>query len=115
MNAIDKNESVLFVCSANKDRSKTAEDYFSKQYPNINFDSAGTNKTTCHKLGTNYISAEQLDIADRVFVMESKHLRTIKELYGNEYYNKTTVLHINDMYSYGSKELIEILKSKIVM
>ena len=71
-------KSILFVCSANKDRSKTAEDYFSKHYPDLCFDSAGTNKNT-------------------------------------KYYNKITVLNINDIYKYGSKELIEILKTKIIM
>jgi len=108
-------KSILFVCSANKDRSKTAEDYFSKYYPNLTFDSAGTNKNTCNKLGTNYISEEQLDLADNVFVMENKHLKAIKEVFGNRYYNKITVLNINDIYKYGSKELIETLKTKIIM
>jgi predicted protein tyrosine phosphatase len=108
-------KSILFVCSANKDRSKTAEDYFSKQYNNLSFDSAGTNKNTCNKLGTNYISEEQLDLADKVFVMESKHLKAIKEVFGHKYYNKISVLNINDIYKYGSKELIEILKTKIIM
>lgn len=108
-------KSILFVCSANKDRSKTAEDYFSKHYPELSFDSAGTNKNTCNMLGTNYISKEQLDLADKVFVMENKHLKAIKEVFGNKYYNKITVLNINDIYKYGSKELIEILKTKIIM
>jgi len=108
-------KSILFVCSANKDRSKTAEDYFSKHYTEIYFDSAGTNKNTCNKLGTSYITKEQLDLADEVFVMESKHLKAIKEVFGNKYYNKITVLNINDIYKYGSKELIEILKTKIIM
>ncbi len=81
-------KNILFVCSANKDRSKTAEDYFSKQHPNLYFDSAGTNKNTCNKLGANYISKEQLDRADKVFIMETKHLKAIKEVFGNKYYNK---------------------------
>lgn len=105
--------SILFICSSNKDRSKTAEDYFSKHYPNLSFDSAGTNKNTCNKLGTNYISKEQLDLADKVFVMENKHLKAIKALFGNKYYSKITVLNINDIYKYGSKELIEVLNTKI--
>ena len=108
-------KSILFVCSANKDRSKTVEDYFSNHYPNLSFDSAGTNKKTCNELGTNYISEEQLDLADNVFVMENKHLKAIKEAFGNSYYNKITVLNINDIFKYGSKELIEILKTKIIM
>ena len=47
--------------------------------------------------------------------MENKHLKAIKEAFGNTYYNKITVLNINDIYKYGSKELIEILKTKIIM
>ena len=49
-------KNILCVCSANKERSKTAQDYFSERYPDIHFDSAGTNKHTCKNLGTNYIS-----------------------------------------------------------
>lgn len=59
-------KNILFVCSANKDRSKTAEDYYSKHYPDWFIDSAGTNKNTCNKFGTNDISKEQLDIADLI-------------------------------------------------
>jgi predicted protein tyrosine phosphatase len=108
-------KNILFICSANKDRSKTAEDYFSTQYPSLTFDSAGTNKKTCNKLGTNYISKAQLDLTDHVFVMENKHLNAIKDVFGNRYYNKITVLNINDIYKYGAKELIEILKHKIIL
>ena len=108
-------KNILFVCSANKDRSKTAEDYFSVQFPNLQFDSAGTNKKICNKLGTNYINEEQLNVADTVFVMENKHLKAIKDIFGNKYFNKITVLNIQDIYKYGSKELIEILKSKKIV
>ena len=108
-------KTLLFVCSANKDRSKTAEDYFSVQYPNLQFDSAGTNKKTCNQFGTNYISVEQLDWADIVFVMEQKHLKAIKEMFGNSYFNKITILNIKDVYKYGSQDLIELLKSKVVL
>ena len=106
---------VLFICSANKDRSRTAEDFFSKMYPNISFDSAGTNKHICFKLGTNYISEEQLQWADRIFVMETKHLNAVKKLFGNKFYNKIKVLHIKDVYAYGSNDLISLLKSKVGM
>lgn len=108
-------KNILFVCSANKDRSKTAEDYFSKKYSNLFIDSAGTNKSTCNQLGTNYINKEQLDVADIVFVMENKHLRAIKTVFGTKYYNKIKVLNIKDIYKYGSKKLIEILNIKTIM
>jgi len=104
---------ILFICSANKDRSRTAENYFSEYYPKFHFGSAGTNKNICNQLGTNYICEEQLKWADKIFVMEQKHLKAIKTLTNNKYTNKINVLNIKDEYKYGSKELIELLRSKI--
>ena len=97
-------KNILFICSANRDRSKTAEDYFSNLYPMNNYESAGTNKKTCNNLGTNYVSQEQLDAADEIYVMENKHLKSIKEVFGSTWHNKITVLDIKDIYKYGSKE-----------
>lgn len=34
---------ILFICSANKQRSKSAEDHFAQKYKNHEFLSAGTN------------------------------------------------------------------------
>jgi predicted protein tyrosine phosphatase len=51
-------QNILFICSANKDRSKTGEDYFAEQYPDLNFESAGTNQKTCNQLGTNFIEIQ---------------------------------------------------------
>ena len=45
--------------------------------------------------------------------MEQKHLNAIQEILGNTYYNKITILHIKDMYNYGSKDLIAALNAKI--
>ena len=103
---------VLFICSANKDRSKTAEDHFSEIYTNYHFDSAGTNKKICNSLGTNYIEDYQLDWADKIYVMENKHLMALQTIYGNAYYNK---VNIRDVYKYGSKELIDILEKSITL
>jgi len=104
---------ILFICSANKDRSKTAEDYFSEQYSDINFDSAGTNKKLCNQLGTNFISNDQLDWADKIYVMEQKHHKAIKENFNKSYSNKITILNIKDIFKYGSKDLIHILEEKV--
>ena len=106
-------KSILFICSANKDRSKTAEDFFSEEYPDLRFNSAGTNLKICNQLGTNYISQEQLDRADVIYVMEHKHTTAITKLFGGRYFNKITVLHIKDLYTYGSIDLIALLQDKI--
>jgi len=105
-------KNILFICSANKDRSKTAEDYFSEQYSKFQFDSAGTNKKICQQLGSNYIAKEQLDWADKIVVMEQKHANAIKEIFSNNYFNKIEVLDIKDKYTYGSSDLIKRLKNK---
>ena len=42
-------KTILFVCSANKQRSKTAEDYFSSKYADFHFISAGTNRKICEQ------------------------------------------------------------------
>lgn len=104
---------ILFICSANKDRSRTAEDHFAQQFPTLRFDSAGTNQKSCEKLGTTYLNEAQLQCADRIFVMETKHLKVIKERFGSAYYTKVHVLHIKDHYRYGDKAFIGLLENKI--
>jgi predicted protein tyrosine phosphatase len=104
---------ILFICSANKDRSRTAEDHFSSKYPEIMFDSAGTNKGTCEALGTNYLVEKHLLWADHIYVMESKHVEEIKKRFGSKFYNKLTVVDIKDHYKYGDADLIRILEKKV--
>ena len=74
----NKSRSVLFVCSANVDRSKTAEDYFSAIYPNLEFRSCGTNKSICFQEGSNYLDEEDLEWADVIYGIERKRLKAIK-------------------------------------
>jgi len=103
----------LFICSANKDRSRTAEDMFADKFPMHQFDSAGTNQKICNQLGTSFINEHQLDWADVVYVMEQKHLQVLRSLFGNEYSNKIEVLNIKDIYQYGAEELKEIFENKL--
>ena len=104
---------ILFVCSANKDRSKTADDYFSKKYPEIHFDSAGTNLKICQKLGTNPMTEELAQWADEIIVMEKKHRDLINSHTAENYAKKIRVLNIPDVYKYYQKELIELLEEKV--
>ena len=105
-------QNILFICSANKDRSKTAEDYFSEIYPELNFDSAGTNQRICFQLGTNFIDLAQLDWANSIFVMEKKHADFVNQFSDREFRNKINILRIKDIYKYNQKELIEVLEEK---
>lgn len=103
---------VLFVCSANKDRSKTAEIFLSGQYPQHTFSSAGTNQKICMQLGTEFIEKAMLDEADLVLVMEQKHFKFIKEHLGTVYTAKMQVLGIQDVYDFGDALLKGILLDK---
>ena len=105
-------KNVLFVCSANKERSKTAEDYFSGLYPEINFSSCGTNIRYCKKEGTNPISKELIVWSDVIFVMENKHAKLVKQHSSLKPGNKIIVLGVEDVYTYYQKELIAVLVLK---
>lgn len=102
---------ILFVCSANKQRSKTAEDHFSEKYPLHEFLSAGTNRTTCRKLGTQELTDELLDWADLILGMEERHRKAITNQFGSNYNNKIKSLNIPDRYKYMQKELRIHLKN----
>lgn len=96
-------KTILFVCSANKQRSKTAEDYFSSKYADFQFISAGTNSKICEQEGTNPVTMDLLEQADLIFVMENRHKKEI------------IVLEIKDIYKYYQTELIEILEKRLMV
>ncbi|WP_299684564.1 phosphotyrosine protein phosphatase [uncultured Dokdonia sp.] len=104
---------ILFVCSANKQRSKTAADYFSKKYPSVQFDSAGTNHKVCIKEGTQPLTHELMNWADVVITMEEKHKTIIIEIGDIKYQEKIQVVSIPDDFTYYQKELISILEQKV--
>ncbi|WP_323788992.1 phosphotyrosine protein phosphatase [Psychroserpens sp.] len=104
---------ILFVCSANKQRSKTAEDYFSSKNLNHNFHSVGTNQKICNKEGTNFITENDLVWADLVYTMEEKHRKIINKHSNRIFNSKIKVLHIPDIYKYYQKELLELLDCKV--
>ncbi|MFD2824449.1 phosphotyrosine protein phosphatase [Lacinutrix iliipiscaria] len=106
-------KNILFVCSANKQRSKTASDYFSEKLLDFNFDSAGTNHKICNKEGTQPLTMELMNWADLVIVMEEKHRKLIVENGGSEFGKKIKVLSIPDKFKYYQKELIDLLEQKV--
>ena len=103
----------LFICSANKQRSKTAEDYFSERFPEHEFLSAGTNIKICRKESTIELTEDLLKWADKVYVMENKHLEQIQKHTGSTYYSKINVLDIPDIYKYYDTDLISNLEKKV--
>lgn len=103
---MSENKNLLFVCSRNKWRSKTAETVF-KNYQNITVRSAGTSKVAKTKISENLINW-----ADEIYVMEKKHKEIIEQKFGRldkEIY----ILNIPDEYQYMDEELVKELESVI--
>ncbi len=97
---------ILFVCSKNKWRSRTAETIF-KDTLNHNVKSAGTDEGARVKL-----TGKHLLWADLIFVMENKHRQIIKQKFHSSFdADKIIVLDIPDEYQYMDEELILSLKT----
>lgn len=96
---------ILFVCSRNKWRSRTAETIFKNRAQDI-VKSAGTEKGARIP-----VSSFLLKWADRIFVMEEKHEDKLEKEFASIVANKEmVVLGIPDIYKYMDSELIEILE-----
>ncbi len=99
---------VLFVCTQNWHRSKTAETIFSKDR-RFQVKSAGTNA-----FAETPLSKELIQWPDIIFVMEQRHEDRIKERFAEEIKGKHIInLAIPDRYRYMDPVLISILKEKI--
>ncbi|MFA8384366.1 MAG: low molecular weight protein tyrosine phosphatase family protein [Pelagibaca sp.] len=100
---------VLFVCTANKLRSPTAEDVF-RDYPGIEAMSAGTDANA-----PNPLTAELVASVDLIIVMENHHREWIRRKFkkNRPADSRIITLNIPDEYERGDPELIELLKSKV--
>lgn len=122
MSSLIKNR-YLFVCSANKHRSRTAEHLFKGMIPGgfYEFKSCGTyvswileNKEPQGLAeGSIPISLELVEWADIILCMEEEHSDEIEYKFGKEIRKKCYVLNIKDIYQYGSPELEAILLQKV--
>ena len=104
---------ILFVCTANRDRSKTAEHHFKISKPQHEYKSCGISSSYCKTWGGTYIDRGLLDWADRIFCMDTNHQSFIRQKYGKDYDAKMINLKIEDIYNYMSEKLINILETKI--
>lgn len=96
---------ILFVCSRNRWRSRTAETIF-KDHQHHEVRSAGT--ATDARVKVN----EKLVVwADMIFVMENRHKQLLQERFDQSLIGKELiVLDIEDNYRYMDEELIDMLK-----
>ena len=99
---------ILFVCSRNKWRSRTAETVF-KNNGLHQVKSAGTENNARIRLTQNL-----LNWADLIYVMERKHKEKVLDRFNMKRLNeRIEILDIEDDYKYMDEELVEILKLKL--
>ena len=100
-------KSALFICSANKLRSPTAETVFSS-WPNIEVESAGLNHDADVPL-----SPEQLEWADVIFVMERAHSSRLSKRFRQYLKGKRVIcLDIPDNFKFMDPVLVKLLEAK---
>lgn len=99
---------ILFVCTANKLRSPTAEDVF-RDWPGIEVISAGTNSEAPRPLTKELVAS-----ADMIFAMESHHRERIRKKFKKRPPDDRMItLHIPDEFERGDPELIALLREKV--
>lgn len=100
---------VLFICTANIQRSRTAEDIF-KDHHELDVRSAGVDP-----LADEPLTREHLEWADKIFVMEDMHEDFIFSNFRDLYSRKELInLKIPDVYEYMEEGLVKQLKEKVV-
>jgi predicted protein tyrosine phosphatase len=99
---------VLFVCSQNRLRSPTAEQVFSKR-SDIEVDSAGTNHDA-----DNPLTAELVEWADIIFVMEKTHRTKLQQRFRSALKNTRVIcLDIPDEFEFMDPMLVRQLETKV--
>ena len=97
-------KNLLYICSRNQWRSKTAEQLF-RDRKGVSVRSAGTASSARVK-----VTRELLNWADVVFVMERKHANVLRKRFG---FRGSVCLDIPDVYHAGDPELIEMLEGHL--
>lgn len=104
---------VLFVCTANFQRSKTCEDLFKDRLDTLAVKSAGVSERECQKRGTTLCTEEMLAAADVVFTFEQMHIDRINDHTNQRFNLKMINLNIEDRFQYMQKSLIEKVLSEL--
>jgi predicted protein tyrosine phosphatase len=100
---------ILFICGKNRRRSPTAEEIFSEM-DGVEVSSAGISTDAACP-----VSADLLDWADRVFVMERSQKKYLNAHFSHCLKDKKIVcLNIPDIYSYMQPELAAVLRTKVL-
>ena len=99
---------ILFVCSKNLSRSPTAESIY-KDHAGLHVKSAGTEPSA----GTE-VTAEHIEWADLIFVMEKKHEQSMLDKYPLQTgQTQIVVLDIQDEYRFMDPVLVEKITAQV--
>ena len=99
---------VLFICGRNRWRSPTAERIFSS-CAGVECDSAGLSPDA-----ENPVTAELVEWAQTIFVMEKAHRAKLSARFGRSLRNKRVVcLDIPDKYQFMDPALVKLLEAKV--
>ena len=99
---------ILFICSKNKWRSKTAEEIY-KNGSHHQVISAGTEPSAKVRA-----SAKHIVWADIIFAMEKPHKQRFAENFPEEIKDKkVVVLDIPDEYEYMDRELVDMIRLSV--
>jgi predicted protein tyrosine phosphatase len=98
---------VLFICGKARARSPTAAQIFAAR-PGVSTDFGGISRDADDAL-----SADQIDWADVILVMERRHAERLRDRFGRQLDGKRMVtLGIRDRYSFMQPELIDALQAR---
>jgi predicted protein tyrosine phosphatase len=99
---------LLFICSRNQWRSRTAEEIF-QGLPGIEVRSAGTSPQARIR-----VNEDHLLWADWVFVMEKRHAEILRERFPDAVTGcMVRCLQIEDVYGFMDEELVSLLKTRV--
>ncbi len=99
---------LLFICSRNEWRSRTAETIF-RDAPGVMVKSAGTSPAARIR-----INSKLLEWADTIYVMEQKHLAQLRQRFGRGAWEaRVSVLDIPDEYQYMDEDLVRELREVV--
>ena len=104
---------ILFLCTANIQRSKTAEELFRAANKNHQYKSAGLSEKYVKKANSILCTEEMLQWADQVYVFEQQHIERIQKHTGDVYLPKISNLEISDDYQYFQRELVLLLLERV--
>lgn len=100
-------KNALFICSRNRLRSPTAERVFAA-WPGVETNSAGLAPDA-----DTLLSAEQVEWADVIFVMEKKHRTRLTRGFARQIKGKRVIcLDIPDNYGFMDPELARLIEAR---